>query len=391
MKMKKALWYSVVLFLFIVHLASPVFAQESLRDALDRRYHSWVGRGADPERLDAALRRAQTPIGDGPGSLVHEVSIEAKIFWDTAVSLEAQGKKEEAGAAYKTASILYGVARFPFISSASAASAYERHLAAYLKTHELIGPPLEVVNIPFEDKTIVGYLSMPDRPVATPVPVVVVTGGIDTWKAEVDRTVEAMTNEGMAAFAFDMPGTGESGWVLEANAERVYSKVLDYLKSREDIDGSRMGVNGRSFAGYFAVKLVLTDPDCKAAVNFGGPLVHAFTFEHLSSITPMMPITVAQGFGIDLEMPLDEKVEQFSVLSLERQGLLKAPARQGALLTINGDDDDLVPIEDAYAISKAGIKQELWIYPNGGHTASAFSDENIPGAARWLREELMKD
>lgn len=363
---------------------------ENLRDALDRRYHGWVRRGADPQALDAALRRAKSLIGEGPGTLAYEVALEAAKFLTQAQQLERGGRTDEAAALYKTAAVMYGVARFPFISSRTAAEAYEKHLQAHLKVHELKGPALEVVKIPFESKTIIGYLYLPEEPCADPPPVVVVTGGIDTWKAEVDTSVDAMLAEGMAAFAFDMPGTGQSEWVLEADSERIYDRVFEYLKTRPDVDGERMGANLRSFAGYFAVKLILLNPDCKAAVNFGGPIAHAYTLEHLQSITPMMPITVAKGFGIDLQMPLAEKVERFEVLSLEKQGLLTQPERQGALLSINGDDDDLVPIEDTYVISKAGIKQEIWIYPDGGHTASRFAAENIPAAARWLRQRLMQ-
>jgi len=84
---------------------------------------------------------------------------------------------------------------------------------------------------------------------------------------------------------------------------------------------------------------------------------------------------------------LIEKIEPFS---LERQGLLRAPERQAPLLSINGDQDPLVTIDDLYIISERGIVQEEWVYEGDGHCASDNASEHVPKAAAWIKTQLRR-
>ena len=60
----------------------------------------------------------------------------------------------------------------------------------------------------------------------------------------------------------------------------------------------------------------------------------------------------------EVDRPLVELISQIEPFSLKKQGLLVPAERQGALLSINGEQDALVTIEDLYVISRNGIKQE---------------------------------
>jgi len=384
----------VVALVVVVLIALAVIYREPLalrmfgiRPFVEERFGGWVAAGADEDELDAALRRVHDPLGSGPGSWVYEVSLPAARHELAASEAELAGDAATAAKEYSIAAVYYFVARFPFVGSEAKAEAYRKHIECYLKAAETYDPPPEIVWIPFEGKEIIGYLRIPD--VENP-PVVVVTGGVDTWKSDVDRQVNAMLDEGLAVFAFDMPGTGESQWPLEPDSDRVYSRVVEYLRTRPDVDGDNVGVYLQSFAGLFAVKLALVDPNVKAAVNIGGPIHLAFTRSHIKKVPDFMIATIAHAMGQDPDMGFSEMVANTEPMSLGKQGLLEKPERQAALLSINGDQDHLVPIDDLYIISQKGIEQEEWVYEGDGHCAPNNAAEYAPKAAAWLKKHLSR-
>ena len=95
--------------------------------------------------------------------------------------------------------------------------------------------------------------------------------------------------------------------------------------------------------------------------------------------------------GEDLDQSIEKMIAKIEPFSLERQGLLKAPERQAPLLSINGDQDALVTIDDLYIISESGIAQEEWVYQGDGHCASGNASEHVPKAAAWIKAQLNRD
>ncbi|GAB4330690.1 MAG: esterase FrsA [Candidatus Abyssubacteria bacterium] len=388
--MKKYRWVLAAVIAFLIVLAIAyreplVLCITGVRPFVEERFDGWVSAGADEKELDAALGRIHDLHGSGPGSWVYELRVPAERHELIATDAELAGDLTTAAQEYRKAAVFYFIARFPFLSTPAKAEAYRRHIQCYLDAAKYFDPSLTVVRIPFEEKEIIGYLRIP--PVEKP-PVVILTGGVDTWKSDIDNQVEAMLAEGLATFAFDMPGTGESQWPLEPDSDRVYSAVIRYLKTRPDLDGERIGVHLMSFAGLFAVKLALVDPNVKAAVNIGGPIHIAFTPDHIQKVDKVMIATIAHAMREDPAADFDTMVARAKPMSLGTQGLLKKPERQAALLSINGDEDPLVPIDDLYIISKSGIEQEEWVYQGDGHCAHKNMKEYVPKAAAWLKVKL---
>ena len=375
----------LLLLILFIYRESLILRVTGIRPFVEERFNGWVESGADEEELDAALGRIYDPRGSGPGSWVYELSAPAAIHELAATEAELAGNGVTAVEEYFTASVYYYIARFPYVSSPAKAEAYRKHIECYLKASEGFDPALEIVRIPFEGKEIIGYMFVPrgEKP-----PVVVMSGGVDTWKSDISKQVGAMLEEGLAVFALDMPGTGESQWPLEPNGDRVYSRAIEYLKTRPDVDGDNIGVYLVSFAGNFAVKLALVDPNIKAAVNVGGPIELAFTPEHIKIVPDVMVATIAHAMGEDPDAGFKAMVENAKPMALSAQGLLKKPERQAALLSINGDQDPLVPIEDVYVISENGIEQDQWVYEGDGHCASENTKEHAPKAAAWLKMHL---
>jgi pimeloyl-ACP methyl ester carboxylesterase len=390
--MKKYRWLVALLLILVVlaviYRRPLVLRITGMRPFVEERFDGWVAAGANEEELDAALRRIHDPLGTGPGSWVYELSLPAAKHERAAEDAEAAGDTAGAAKEYGKAAVFYFIARFPFVSIPAKAEAYRKHIECYLRAAESFDPPIEIVRIPFEEKEIVGYLRVPRREKP---PVVVLTGGVDTWKSDVEQQVNAMLAEGMAVFAFDMPGTGESEWPLEPDSDRVYSRALRYLKARADLDGENIGVYLQSFAGLFAVKLALVDPNVKAAVNIGGPIQLAFAPEHIRQVDDVMIATIAHAMREELDVSFEELVARAEPMALGSQGLLRKPEKQAILLSINGAEDPLVPIDDLYIISKSGIQQDEWVYADDGHCAHKNAKEHVPKAAAWLKRHLSSE
>ena len=70
-----------------------------------------------------------------------------------------------------------------------------------------------------EGNTVIGHLRKP-RGAAGPVPLVVLWGGIDSFKE--DRPTEQYLNVGLATLAIDMPGVGDAPVAGSEDAERMF-------------------------------------------------------------------------------------------------------------------------------------------------------------------------
>ena len=269
------------------------------------------------------------------------------------------------------------------------AAAYQKRLDCYLKIVQYTDFPLEIVKIPFEDKEIIGHLHLPEteRP-----PVVIWSGGIDGWKASGMDIKQKFLDEGFAVFAMDLPGTGESQWPLEANSDRIYSAVIDYLKERGDVDGENIGLYFGSFSGVFAIKLALVDPDVTASVNHSGG-IHLFFHPPVSQLPPLNTSIGMRAFATITALrlakaPVEEILQVFGQMSLKDQGLLKRVAGQAPLLSIYGDQDDLMPIQDLDVLRSSGVETEALVYEGAGHMAWEHADDHQPKMLASLQEAL---
>ena len=131
---------------------------------------------------------------------------------------------------------LYYFGQWPAPTSAGKQAAYKRGVEAYLLHAKYFDPPLEIVRIPFEGSEIVGYLRLPAN-APRPVPLVLAISGLDSRKETVAETYAAALPQGIGFFAVDSPGTGQAPLKAGESSERMYSRVLDYLATRQEIDG----------------------------------------------------------------------------------------------------------------------------------------------------------
>ena len=228
------------------------------------RMGQFIKKGADPKAAEAIF----SSLPDlAPQPWVDAWSRLAQPLEAQGATLEAQGKAKEASAAFQKASFYYGIAKFPVINHPAKQAAYRKCVSAFLKAARYFDPPLERVTIPFEGKEIIGYLSLPKQ-VSKP-PVVIATGGVDVYEKE-ERETPDLLDAGLAAFSTDMPGNGECPLWYTTDAERFYTAILDYLVKRDDLDGQRIGIVGRSYGGYWGGKMAYVESKrIRAAVGVG--------------------------------------------------------------------------------------------------------------------------
>ena len=299
----------------------------------------------------------------------------AAAFSHVADRYMAQAKEAEktdpakASALYIKAWRLYSFGRWPVPSSPGKKAAYAKALEAFHASAKLLDPPLETVKIPFEGSEIIGYLRLPKN-AKGPVPVVLGISGLDSRKEDMAANYGAILQYGLGYLAIDSPGTGQAPIKAGETSERMFSRALDYLATRPEVDKTRIGAVGQSFGAYWATKLAIVDHDrLKAVVAQSPPVTFGKDFlasrlrgnrEYLFGMSTAMAAILENGKGAD------DVIEQYPRLSLVTQGLVGKPT--APMLIIAGALDTQVPVADAYLLlSNGDVPKEAWINPKGGH------------------------
>lgn len=357
-------------------LAHCAFAQQQRERTLDEIKTEALKRaengmypliGLDPADVREAFASIKTSDNDEWAAAFSSV---ADRYMAQAKSLEATDPAK-ANTAYVKAWRLYSFGRWPVPSSPGKQRAYAKALEAFLAHARFMDPPLEIVHIPFEGSEIVGYLRLP-KSAKGPVPVVLAISGLDSRKEDLSENFGAVLPYGIGFIGVDSPGTGQAPIKAGETSERMFSRVLDYLQTRPEVDKTRIGVDGQSFGAYWATKLAITDHARLKAVVAQSPLAHAFyqkdflmsntlgNREYLFGLAPAL-MSIFENVKT-----VDDLAAVFQKMSLVSQGLLGKPT--APMLIIAGVLDTQVPISDVYLILNSGdVPKEAWINPQGGH------------------------
>jgi esterase FrsA len=209
-------------------------------------------------------------------------------------------------------------------------------------------------------------------------------GGIDGYKEE--QSNDAALQMGIAHLAIDGPGVGESPLKGSEDAERLFGAVFDWVTTRSDLDGRRVGVCGYSTGGYWAVKVAHVFKDrVSCAVSQGGPVHYAFEPEWMQvqekGEYPFQFFeTIAFAFGLST---YEEWAQYAPKLSLLRQGILDRPC--APLLLVNGIHDTVFPIKDYYLLLEHGSPKSARFY-DAGHMG--FTRDTFGSIMSWIGDRL---
>jgi esterase FrsA len=393
------------LFLVLLSTAGVTFAQEAGERTLE-------------EVKEEALKRAENGmypmIGLDPADVreafnsIHKMDNDewAASFIHVADRYMAEGKALEsadptkASAAYVRAWRLYSFGRWPVPASEGKKLAYAKALEAFKASAKFLDPPLEVVKLPYEGKEIIGYLRLPKN-AKGPAPVLLAISGLDSRKEDMATNYGAILQYGIGFLALDSPGTGQAPVQAGETSERMFSRAIDYLLTRPEVDKTRIAAVGQSFGGYWAAKLAIVEHDRLKAVVAQSPAVHA-TFQKdflVSRLHGNREYLFGMASAMEAILPdahsADDVVEQFPKLSLLTQGLIGKPT--APMLIIAGALDTQVPVADAYLLlSNGDVPKEAWINPKGGHLGRQLKVYPDPVILRtvivpWLVRKLEMD
>ncbi|MEI6767921.1 MAG: alpha/beta hydrolase [Betaproteobacteria bacterium] len=358
---------------------APVRTWPELRDAvIDRvQRNAYPLTGFDQADVKEIMGRIQSLDRD---DWANAWMVQGEKYMSLAKTLDKQ--PVQASEAYLNAWRYFSFGAWPTQNSVQKKKAFERSTQAFRSYVALQRPGIEVLRIPFEGREIVGYLQLPQG-VKNPA-VVLSIGGLDSYKEfVVEQYGTHYINAKLGYLALDMPGTGEAVLKVDVGAERIFSKVIDHLKSRPDLASSNLFVMGVSWGGHWSARLGFLEKDrLKGAVVWGGPVDRYFdrewqakalsTKEYLFDLFPAR----AGVYGVS---ELEDFYQYGPKMSLVKSGLISKPST--AMLLVNGEKDSQVPIEDLYALLKLGTPKEAWVNPQGGH---------IGRGAGWPDIEILK-
>jgi len=309
-----------------------------------------------------------------------------------AKAAEAAGRVKEAQESYLMAWRLYSFARWPTPNSPGKQTAYTQALDAFAHYARLRDPAPTLVRIPFEGKEIVGWLRLPKG--ANAAPLVLTISALDSRKEDNVERSDAFIQRGIATFSLDMPGTGQAPLKGDVSSERMFSRALDYVATRPELDPKRVIVQGVSWSGYWAAKLGIVERErLRGVVVQGGPIHLYFQPEWqtkaLGTREYLFDLFAARAsvYGVTT---LDEFLAYGPKLSLKAQGLIDRPS--APMLLVNGDHDTQVPIADLDLMLHAGSAKEAWVNPGGAHTGRSadWPDGKIfeKVVAPWIARQL---
>jgi esterase FrsA len=301
----------------------------------------------------------------------------AAAFMVVADRYMAEGKALEAtdpikaNADYIRAWRLYSFGRWPIPASPGKQRSYAKAIEAFLAHARFWDPPLEVVHIPFEGSEIIAYLRLPTNAKGS-APLVIAVNGLDSRKEDLTESFSAILPYGIGVLAVDGPGTGQAPIKVSETADRMLSRVLDYLQTRPEVDKTRIAMHGVSWGAYWATKMSIVERARLRGASAQSPAIDKyFQKEFLMNsllgnreyLFDQVPALMNIFDGVKT---VDDLAAAFSRMSLVNQKLLGKPTTP--MLILAGVLDTQVPISDIYLLLNSGdVPKDAWINPAGGH------------------------
>lgn len=295
---------------------------------------------------------------------------------------EALSRKHFVSAAehLSRAAVTYHFAKFLFVEDLiQMKAAHQKAVECHKLALPHLSPPGEYVRIPYEGKSLAAVLRKP-RGVARP-PVVAMVMGLDSAKEEMLAYQGNFLDRGLATLAFDGPGQGEGEYdfAIRGDYEAPVKDVVDWIETRKDLDGKRVGLWGVSLGGYYAPRACAFEKRVSACIALAGPYDWLGIWDKLPELT-------REAFRVRSHAH-DEVAAKQNAATLSLKGI--AHRIECPIYIVSGKLDRIVPPGEAERLARE-VKGpcELLIIPDGNHVANNRPYLYRPQTADWMAERL---
>ncbi|SED26287.1 esterase FrsA [Streptomyces melanosporofaciens] len=338
----------------------------------EERTAQFVNLGLPSDEV-ARLRAAITNMwADAPGGWTWEWSRLAERY--------------AAAGEHYLASLAYGGARFPCLADPAKAAAMDRQVEQYTLAAQgfPVGFERRTVTVRYREAIVevrVHVLSPADAGADTPV--LIASGGIDTWKMDLHPMWEALAlGAKVRIVAFEHAGVGELTHIpMAADTQAIIGGLLHFART---LTTGKVGHFGLSFGGYFSAQTGLRG-DADAAVVLGGPVTSAtFGPEHAKNLLYGMADIFGNAVGFTTRPDMGALITAFESFALDE---LLTTQDNCPMLVINGDADVHVPIADT-TVFNGRQNTQVELIPGGSHCALNKLDQIMPIMINWIANAL---
>ena len=239
--------------------------------------------------------------------------------------------------------------------------------------HEIIR-----VEVPFEGKSLPGYLHFPQKQMEKQIPCVIAIDGMDGWKEMlVSLHGDKYLERGMAVLAIEGPGQGESSIrkikVTADNPPRAGKAIVDFIIERPEIDPEKIAIQGVSFGTFWVPRIAANDDRIKCVV--GAMVCHEPGMKKIfKEASPTFKARHMWMAGLRDEDAFDKYAESLSLKGVGAK--ISCP-----VFMMAGEDDELSPIEHTYAFfEEIKAPKKLMVFQGQKHelpepmARTAFAD-----------------
>lgn len=273
-------------------------------------------------------------------------------------------------------------------------AAYNKVLEMFDWARQRSQDTLEYIEIPFEGSFLPAYFQ-PAMNTDGPAPAVIMICGLDTTKELwYLRAKQELAKRGVNVLYLDTPGIGGA---LRKN--KLYTRYdyevpvgagIDFLESRAEVDGDRIGIIGSSLGGYYVSRAAAYEPRLKAVAAWGAIYDYYHVWEERLASRGTLGAPVFQLCFITGKETIEDAVAHVENFRIQPF----ADKVTQPFLVMHGADDKQIPMADAQKMYDALInsEREMIVFDgnNGGASHTQF-DNHAPAMAYvsdWMAAKL---
>jgi dienelactone hydrolase len=261
----------------------------------------------------------------------------------------------------------------------------EKKRACYDKFIRYAGRPIEPVELPCQGKLIHALLHLPSGIKAgEKVPCVMYIPGMDGVKEDNPATGDPFLERGIAVFAIDGPGQGETregGLTCTASNYADAGKLAcDYLVKRPEIDSGRLAILASSMGSYWAPRVVAEEKRFKACA-VSGVCMEPGQYAIFNMSSPTFKLNYMYMSGYDDEAAFDEFAKSLTLKGVTAK--ITCP-----YMVVAGEDDEHCDMKFVYElVGEIPAPKLLYVFQGERHSIRNPRARSL--LINWLVDRLL--